>query len=48
MGDVNFGGVDGDPNIPAFRLMNVVAGGLFAIPPVGGPFPGSSLFDPVA
>jgi deferrochelatase/peroxidase EfeB len=48
LGDANFGGIPGDPNIPAFTLMSVVAGGLFAVPPVGDPFPGSSLFDPVA
>ncbi len=47
MGDVNFGGVVGDPVIPAFNLMSVVAGGLFAVPPVADPFPGASLFDPV-
>lgn len=47
MGDVNFGGVVGDPFIPAFNLMSVVAGGLFAVPSVADPFPGASLFDPV-
>lgn len=49
MGDANFGGVVGDPVIPAFNLMSVVAGGLFAVPPVGAsPFPGSDLFDAMA
>lgn len=45
MGDANFGGVIADPSIPAFNLMSIVAGGLFAVPPLGSPFPGSSLFD---
>jgi deferrochelatase/peroxidase EfeB len=44
MGDANFGGIAGDPAVPAFPLMSLVAGGLFAVPPVDGPFPGHSLF----
>lgn len=44
MGDVNFGGVTGDPAAPAVRLMSIVAGGFFAVPPVAAPFPGHELF----
>ena len=46
MGSVNFGGDAGSPQIPAFGLMHVIAGGLFAVPPVEAPFPGAQLFRP--
>lgn len=46
LGDVNFGGVRSDPLIPAFKLMYLVAGGTFAVPPLdNSPFPGSMLFS---
>lgn len=48
MRDVNFGGIAGDPNVPAFPLMSVIAGGYFLIPPVGDPFPGAAAFEPAA
>jgi Dyp-type peroxidase family len=44
MGDANFGGVVGDPAIPAFKLMSVVSGGFFVVPPEADPFPGSDIF----
>lgn len=46
LGDVNFGGpVDpqrGDP--PQTPLISVLAGGLYAVPPVSEPFPGAEIF----
>ncbi len=44
MGDANFGGQEGNAAVPAFPLMSLVAGGLFAVPPRGDPFPGHDLF----
>lgn len=44
MGDTNFGGVEGNPVVPAFSLMSIVAGGFFAVPPLAEPFPGHQLF----
>jgi Dyp-type peroxidase family len=42
LGDVNFGG---DPTGPgAATLIRLAAGGLYAVPPCGGPFPGAELF----
>lgn len=50
LGDVNFGGPStpkpGDPPSPA--LIELLAGGLYAVPPVADPFPGAELFDPKA
>lgn len=45
LGDANFGGIPSHPQVPAFDLMHVVAGGAFVIPPVGEPFPGASVFS---
>lgn len=46
LGDVNFGGPAapraGDP--PSPRLMRLLAGGLYAVPPRARPFPGAGLF----
>jgi deferrochelatase/peroxidase EfeB len=46
LGDVNFGGPTfpgpGDP--PTLRLMSLLAGGLYAVPPQGLPFPGAQVF----
>jgi len=49
LGDVNFGGPvkpgPGDP--PALGLISLLAGGLYAVPPQGLPFPGAQIFaDP--
>jgi deferrochelatase/peroxidase EfeB len=41
--DANFGGLAGDPAVPAFELMRIVAGGYFLVPPVGDPFPGHDM-----
>jgi deferrochelatase/peroxidase EfeB len=47
LADVNFGGPSapeaGDP--PSPRLISLLAGGLYAVPPRGRPFPGAGLFD---
>jgi hypothetical protein len=45
MGDVNFGGAAAAENPPAISLMSLVAGGYFAVPPNGDPFPGAAIFD---
>lgn len=46
LGDANFGGLKDDPAIPAFKLMSLIAGGTFAVPPLdNSPFPGSALFS---
>ena len=46
LADVNFGGPaaprPGDP--PSPRLISLLAGGLYAVPPRGRPFPGADLF----
>jgi Dyp-type peroxidase family len=46
LGDVNFGGPlepkDGEP--PALKLLSLLAGGFYAVPPVEEPFPGAKLF----
>lgn len=46
LGDVNFGGLaqagPGDPQ--PIRLVSVAAGGFYAVPPVGAPFPGAEIF----
>jgi hypothetical protein len=46
LADANFGGPAkpgaGDP--PSPRLIALVAGGLYAVPPRGRPFPGAGLF----
>jgi len=44
LGDANFGGEAGDPAVPDFPLMSIVAGGYFAVPPVADPFPGAVIF----
>jgi Dyp-type peroxidase family len=47
LADVNFGGPSspgrGDP--PSPRLISLLAGGFYAVPPRGRPFPGAELFD---
>jgi deferrochelatase/peroxidase EfeB len=47
LGDVNFGGPTdpraGDPRPPA--LLTLRAGGFYAVPPRGDPFPGAALFE---
>jgi deferrochelatase/peroxidase EfeB len=47
LADVNFGGPaapsPGDP--PNVRLLSLLAGGLYCVPPGGTPFPGAELFD---
>jgi deferrochelatase/peroxidase EfeB len=47
LGDVNFGGPSapeaGDPSPP--RLISLLAGGFYAVPPRGRPFPGARLFN---
>lgn len=46
MGGVNFGGPEGDiSRPPAVKLMSLIAGGFYAIPPQSQPYPGSSLFS---
>lgn len=40
LGPVNFGG---DP--PSARVISLLAGGYYAVPPQGAPFPGAVLFD---
>ena len=44
--DVNFGGPTDNPppGLPASRFLSVIAGGYYAIPPRGEPFPGAELF----
>jgi Dyp-type peroxidase family len=46
LGDVNFGGPSpgraGDP--PALEFVRLQAGGLYAVPPKGDPFPGADVF----
>jgi len=42
--DANFGGIEGDAAVPAFKLMSIVAGGYFLVPPTGNPFPGAEVF----
>ncbi len=46
MGDVNFGGpADPEPtDPPPIPLMSLLAGGCYAVPPNGDPFPGADLF----
>jgi hypothetical protein len=46
LGDANFGGQQDHAAVPAFILMSVVAGGMFATPPLANPFPGHTLFTP--
>ncbi len=46
LGDVNFGG-SADPasgNPPSVDFISVLAGGLYAVPPLAKPFPGAHLF----
>lgn len=47
LGDANFGGRTrpgpGEP--PSLRFVTVVAGGLYAVPPLAAPFPGAALFS---
>lgn len=47
LGDVNFGGRGGrgpgEP--PAIAFVSLVAGGLYAVPPRAGPFPGADVFS---
>jgi hypothetical protein len=47
LGGVNFGGPtipqQGDPK--PIRLLSVIAGGFYAVPPVDDPFPGASIFQ---
>jgi hypothetical protein len=40
LGDANFGGEKPQPS----PLMSLIGGGLYAVPPAGGPFPGAALF----
>jgi deferrochelatase/peroxidase EfeB len=40
LGPVNFGG-----NPPSARVLSLLAGGYYAVPPKGEPFPGAGLFD---
>lgn len=47
IGTANFGGPDSPaagepPNLP---ILGLVAGGFYAVPPLGNPFPGASLFE---
>ncbi len=46
LGDVNFGGRHGAPEgePPPIPLITVAAGGFYAVPPTGDPFPGADLF----
>jgi deferrochelatase/peroxidase EfeB len=46
LGDVNFGGpVRPKPGEPApITLISVIAGGFYAVPPKGAPFPGAKIF----
>ena len=45
MGGVNFGGPDDIVgSIPPVRLMSLLAGGFFAVPPISSPYPGAELF----
>ncbi|MDX6287669.1 MAG: deferrochelatase/peroxidase EfeB [Frankiales bacterium] len=47
LGDVNFGGpAQPEKGAPApLQLVSVLAGGLYAVPPISDPFPGSNLFN---
>jgi deferrochelatase/peroxidase EfeB len=46
LGDANFGGIKNNSTIPAFKLMSLIAGGTFAVPPLSNTsFPGSVLFS---
>lgn len=48
LADVNFGGPT-DPatgDLPSPQLITLMAGGFYAIPPRGGPFPGAEVFGP--
>ncbi|MGY1829110.1 Dyp-type peroxidase [Geodermatophilus sp. SYSU D01180] len=47
MGEVNFGGpAEPEPSDPRpIELMSLLAGGFYAVPPQGDPFPGADLFD---
>lgn len=47
MGDVNFGGVpEHNPNLPPpVQLMSLLHGAFYAVPPLTGDFPGSTLLD---
>ena len=38
LGDANFGGK------PSPRLLTLIGGGYYAVPPTGGPFPGADIF----
>lgn len=48
LGDANFGGPSAGPSEerPPPNFVRVLAGGLYAVPPVATPFPGSCLFEP--
>jgi deferrochelatase/peroxidase EfeB len=47
LGDVNFGGraERGPDEPPAVAFVSLVAGGLYAVPPRAGPFPGADVFS---
>jgi deferrochelatase/peroxidase EfeB len=47
MGGVNFGGpANPNPGEPTpIRLMSLIAGGFYAVPPIADPFPGASIFE---
>lgn len=47
MGDVNFGGIpENDPSLPQpIKLMHLLHGAFYAVPPLTGDFPGSVLLD---
>ena len=45
MGGVNFGGPEETTGtVPPVRLMSLLAGGFFAVPPNAEPYPGAELF----
>lgn len=44
LGGANFGGIEGNAAVPSIPLMSILAGGFYAVPPRGEPFPGARLF----
>lgn len=46
LNDVNFGGPTRNPppGLPSVNFLSVIAGGYYAVPPKGEPFPGADLF----
>lgn len=45
LGGANFGGREGNAAVPSIPLMAMLAGGFYAVPPRGEPFPGARLFE---